>query len=633
MGDAFEASLYESEDMFLGASPIASPTSLKQRGERTPTLPQGPPVDASTIYERLPLHTGEFRVFQLDPSQDPSAPVVAHLIKASLDEPPQYDALSYRWSGSHGHTINVNGAQLPVTENLFLALHSLRQTSGSLPLTLWVDSICINQASIPERNEQVPLMGQIYTQAQSVRIWLGDEEPGVDAAFKLIHDCGSIGAQEVVDRVLGDERGTRALTELLRRPYWGRMWMYQEVILAQSAVVHCGSYEVSWSHLKWLDSVMGNGRLWLKLQVDKTWVAEFRDAIMKITPFEFDKQAAQDVNAVLFPTRRLQAQDPRDKIYALLGVCHALAQRVKVDYSTPTRDVYTAFAKSQIESEKRFYTSLSSGLWDPANGEDLDLPSWVPDLRGSAGFDSRYIRGDYLNSVSADLNGAASFAFSEKDGFSILEVQGLLFDTVQTRADYAVDDEQKRKAMVDRFCLTADSKDLSVSKLRGLFQAIVFEDSKSLRDEGRMKRLILGFFEDLRRLYGSLPSLTGFLESFEDIGLHILQGDNSDPLQLFSSDELHHNRLEYVAKAGRNSRDGRDSAVFATTQGHIGMGSGRVKQGDTIAIVQGYRLPVILRKHGGFFRLVSPSYVSGLMKGEAVEASGGTSSFGPVQLV
>lgn len=637
MGSSFKSWFSQGENKPPGQTSDASATTTVFKGleTRSPSLPQSPPLDALSMYELLELQPGEFRVFQLDPSQDPSAPVVIHLINASLDDPPAYDALSYRWSGSNGHTITVNGAELPVTENLFLALHSLRQTSGPRPLTLWVDGICINQASIHERNEQVPLMGQIYTQAQTVRVWLGDEEPGVDAAFDLVHDCGRSQAADVVDRVLRDEAGTRALTELLHRPYWGRMWMFQEIVLAPSIVVHCGRYEVPWAHIQWLDTVTADSRLWSGHQVDNSWIGDFRESMLGIYHFSLPKKEYQNIKSVVLPTRKLACQDPRDKLYALLGVCSTLAETVKVDYAIPTREVYTDFARSQIESDKELYTLLSAGLWDPANGEDLDLPSWVPDLRGTAGFDDRYVGGAYrgvFNAADAE-DGTLSFAFSERKGHSILEVEALLLDTVQTCADFAADDDgQARKALIDTFCLAADGADLSVTKLRGFFEAVAFADAIG-RDAERLQRTILGFFEDLRRLYGSRLALTGFLESFEDVGLQILQrGTSDDPLDLFSGEELHRDRLEYLGRASQNSEDDRDSAVFCTAKGYIGLGSSRVVQGDVVAIIRGCRVPVVLRRYGSYLRLVGPSYVSGLMQGEAVRASRGGSDFERVQL-
>jgi hypothetical protein len=47
-----------------------------------------------------------------------------------------------------------------ITENCDAALRHLRHSRTSR--TLWVDSVCIDQSAILERNQQVTLMGDVY---------------------------------------------------------------------------------------------------------------------------------------------------------------------------------------------------------------------------------------------------------------------------------------------------------------------------------------------------------------------------------------------------------------------------------------------------------------------------------------
>jgi len=42
--------------------------------------------------------------------------------------------------------------------------------------TLWIDATCINQSSVEEKYYHLPVMGKIYSQAQGVMIWLGEED-------------------------------------------------------------------------------------------------------------------------------------------------------------------------------------------------------------------------------------------------------------------------------------------------------------------------------------------------------------------------------------------------------------------------------------------------------------------------
>jgi hypothetical protein len=57
---------------------------------------------------------------------------------------------------------------LKITENLYNGLTRLRPQPGSEPLLLWVDTICINQADVEERNAQVVIMANIYKKAPRV---------------------------------------------------------------------------------------------------------------------------------------------------------------------------------------------------------------------------------------------------------------------------------------------------------------------------------------------------------------------------------------------------------------------------------------------------------------------------------
>jgi hypothetical protein len=63
---------------------------------------------------------------------------------------------------------------LLVTPNCASALKQLRPETKSR--TLWIDSICIDQFNIEERNAQVKLMGEIYRGANMVLIWLGEDD-------------------------------------------------------------------------------------------------------------------------------------------------------------------------------------------------------------------------------------------------------------------------------------------------------------------------------------------------------------------------------------------------------------------------------------------------------------------------
>ncbi|KAF2742128.1 heterokaryon incompatibility, partial [Sporormia fimetaria CBS 119925] len=91
---------------------------------------------------------------------------------ASLDDPPEYYALSYVWGDmNHTEQILVDGAPIHVTKNLVAAVRVL-QRSNLKTAALWIDAICINQNDMTERAAQVRLMGRIYKNSEGVVAWL-----------------------------------------------------------------------------------------------------------------------------------------------------------------------------------------------------------------------------------------------------------------------------------------------------------------------------------------------------------------------------------------------------------------------------------------------------------------------------
>lgn len=607
------------------------------------SLHQKPVIDPRTMYEAVALEPGEFRVLQLDPAHDVDDPIVTHLIKAPVHSPPMYDALSYRWEGGNSQTVSVNGADLNVTDNLYAALRSLRQEAHPLPRVLWVDSLCINQGSGAERAEQVPLMGEIYSQAHAVRIWLGEESPGVGEALKLVRECGTLTSAKVVGRVLDDEDGAMALVRLLHRSYWGRIWMFQEVVLATDAVVHCGSHEAPWNSFKWLYQVTSDNSCWEEFESEHQWIREMRRAVFRISLFSISREAAQDVNAVLTPTRQLQATDPRDKVYGLMGVCGELTKDIKVDYAAPIRDVYADFARSRIEAEGELSTLLTAGSWAPRNGEPINLPSWVPDLRGTAGVDTRYLSGAHLGTYNADRSDGSRpfFAFSTHGEDHILEVEALICDFVQSVIEPKIGDRDERTAVIDTFCRTADGDFFSASKLRQFFEVYNFgkpiiavgNGQLDRRTKKALERQALGMFENLEHNHGPHQGFIDFLKSFREIGLDLLDKHSSQLSPDFGPDELRRDEAEYLFHTGANAEAG--AVWFSTANGCIGLGPRKLQQGDVVAIVRGSRVPLLLRRQNDSFRLVGPAYVSNIMRGEAVSGSDDFSShsFERIQII
>jgi hypothetical protein len=162
----------------------------------------------------------------------------------NLDSPEDYVALSYTW-GQEAPSIPilVEGKMVLVTENLYLALLHLRKRD--VP-TVWVDALCINQEDLQERASQVQQMKDVYQQAHTVVVWLGDEDQSSAQAFDTFHemvehlDWDDSVPTWLMKAIYEDRERWKTIIDTLSRRWFCRTWVLQEVLAAQDVHVLCG---------------------------------------------------------------------------------------------------------------------------------------------------------------------------------------------------------------------------------------------------------------------------------------------------------------------------------------------------------------------------------------------------------
>ena len=128
-----------------------------------------------------------------------------------------------------------------VTGNLHAALQHLR--SEQEPLSIWIDQICINQQDQEERNQQVMLMHEIFSNSDQVLIWLGKDtqpyEKGLLFTIKLLAHTSYLEAQLDDDRVarVVDYTNSQDMDEILpslsalyENRWFSRTWTFQEAV-------------------------------------------------------------------------------------------------------------------------------------------------------------------------------------------------------------------------------------------------------------------------------------------------------------------------------------------------------------------------------------------------------------------
>ncbi|KAK4114746.1 HET-domain-containing protein [Canariomyces notabilis] len=192
------------------------------------------------------LLPGNIRLLHLLPDEDDKAPIQCQLLEYALQKTGKraclYEALSYCWGSSDKpYRAFIGERYLPITSNLYAAL--LRLRDRFIGRVLWVDSICIDQEDTEERGQQVQFMAEIYCKANRVIVWLGEAEPGDHHASKEIVGA-ALASGDQTTTPSDNESGHEAVSRLLARPWFRRIWVLQEVAAARNLRIMCGSTEV-----------------------------------------------------------------------------------------------------------------------------------------------------------------------------------------------------------------------------------------------------------------------------------------------------------------------------------------------------------------------------------------------------
>lgn len=209
-------------------------------------------------------------------------------------------------------------------------------------------------------------MRQTYLTASRVVIYLGEEADGSEVAMKAFN------AQIVhVKHPKSDEHHEpevqAAVHSLLKRPYFFRTWVIQEVMLAYKAVMICGDNTIDWTAMERVFESK-----WLKRRQEiSTWMTQTSDTEL------INKSIESRLMQFLETSKFCLAEDPRDKIFGILGVVgiEDPDAAIQPDYSLSVQEVYTGVAAYLVQQyrERIIYYALAAPKQIP------NLPSWVPD--------------------------------------------------------------------------------------------------------------------------------------------------------------------------------------------------------------------------------------------------------------
>ncbi|KFA61592.1 hypothetical protein S40285_06118 [Stachybotrys chlorohalonatus IBT 40285] len=518
-----------------------------------------------------------------------------------------YRAVSYTWDKppTPVSTINLSdGQSLVLSQTLTDLFRAMRKRKRSF--SIWIDALCINQDDPVEKAFQVGMMDKVYSSASYVLLWLGAGTPETHEAFRFMRSKRDLEWPD--DRwanLTQEDHGCLELVlRMLAHPWFRRTWVIQEATLSNNVWMHCGDEIVGFATFsRCIFAVWGFFTEWDRYDYDHpatlglwsvTRLISFRDEFLfsgKGLKWEVLLQAAF----------RCESSDHRDAVFAFRGIADRTQPVPEPEYTVPVGK-----EPEYSESVERVYRETAAALL--CHGTSLDLlalgglervrsptlATWVPDLRHFS-YTEPYVVCD-----AAGWNAGGPLKECPKIlSHNRLQTQVVPVDTVEaTYPEFDMRSIPRQQKMMQEILAFWEARSKpGVSR-------------ESWQNELAMDMIFGLDIDDVRAGPEYLEAFTEWLEWLQASKSHV------------DLAEIKRNKYYRVLDV----RVGGWKA-FSTQHGFFCIGPLEVEAGDTLCVVPGCRLPLLLRQEPdvseggssyGEFCIVSWCYASRLMAGGIV---------------
>ncbi|KAH9242293.1 hypothetical protein K456DRAFT_1879274 [Colletotrichum gloeosporioides 23] len=590
-------------------------------------------------YIHTPMITNRsIRIFTLYPGA-PSDGLCGSLETVNIDcSAGDYETISYVWgNSSKTQDMVCNGAEMAITESLHGALTCMRLTYISR--RLWVDLICIDQDNSEEKNSQIPLMDVIYPNAGHVLVWLGrDQDEVAGAAFSLITNLATTFADEK-KRLKFDQAHSDSLlwsspwirTHSAKWLSWfTRVWVIQEIGTKAPATLFWGNARIEWELLCSVCQTLTDYhhlRKHVNIQTPKIKYMYRRF----IEPDRTSRHANRfSFIYELHRARHLQATDPRDRVYALLGH-YAIRnspneelRALKPNYNKALEEVYVdvatrdlvgnntlitlASVEHDILPSKQVVTKLSNV--DYSSISPTKLPSWVPDWRVY----QTYMLSEPTSPPRA--SGALPASLRVDSSSKTVCVKGVLVDTVVACSqplgprEFHIDNLEGLASIETIWREVCGQSDFDLAaRYLPFCGSAVFAYLQTLSNA-----CVAVAWQD-GQPYDFVPTRKWLAHGAKYLTCAVQAEGVSKKLQ----DLVEGGDKAKWARAANNAT--RNRAFAGTHNGYYVLGPKMMEPGDAVCVLYGGNLPFCLRPWGSKYLLVGECYVHGIMNGEMIEAA------------
>ena len=545
---------------------------------------------------------------------------------------------------------------------------------------LWVDAICINQLDLAEKAVQVSLIHHIYASADEVIVYLGEEEDKSTETIRAIRDIlvvkeelsppvtsivngqarkmGSFAraSPQPSQLILPEEARALAkvyfsctsewwmvnlsptgfsrlglpsfshdlwpsLVRLYTRPWFFRLWTFQEAFLARSCSVVCGIELIPWDDLLDIGMFLARSGFMSVAQ----WAARLprpsdrgdRYWDMPISHFrslseQYVQPDGKFLGALFNVMTRREASDPRDQIYAILRLMPTeLSSLITVNYHEPFEEVFIKFTKSACASGtlKDLGTAL---LMAQSVSRKSGLPSWCPDY--TQRMPSLKLFGERMPKLPNDGH---EFKVDTTNP-AIIFVSGVSID----RVTMALAPFKQALPVNNDHTIWADVQGRAAEKLGWLELLHDTIQARTGLPEAQVDSLlvdVLMVFHDVDRRN---PDLARAIESFQILRTYLREmRECCDPAlagelgtKLYDDPSPSNPHIKNNAQMSQLWDDG--AVFFATERGHFGMANVHARVGDHVCQLAGGWSLYLLRQKEERYEFVSATYVTDLSAGK-----------------
>ncbi|KAK5720341.1 hypothetical protein LTR17_015058 [Elasticomyces elasticus] len=444
---------------------------------------------------------------------------------------------------------------------------------------------------------------------------------------------------------------------LMRNRYWRRVWIFQEMVLAEDQIFLGPRTSIARSDFErvcqWVEKIGDGDVVWPRFVEHATWTAwkkQIQTTAMHPLVLRRCRALADTIDRskskptltgprheLFFFSENLEATDPRDHVYGLLGI---LDVRFKPDYHRSVKELFFKWTRwlAYAGPDTRFLRRAGIGHNDVS--KHGGLPSWVPD------WSSRTNCGYSRRAYNASVGLRCDMRITD----STFIIDGVIVGTIAPRR------LQGRGLFLQYYLhLLSNGHPTGDPPLQVLYRVLtrdLYPGCKNGTYNRYDPKLLGAFMNFATLLLGSDVDAFALLDFHhvlwspvtwalnEYFGLESGAGDRWNPLQMLYCDDpgpmtTGDDTIDKLASSlfdmgsgdfeslGNSEhlmkRDMASARLFRTNNGYIGSSGISVQAGDLVCVLVGCPNTLVLRKVEDHYIIIEPCFVHGLMYGEVVQ--------------